>query len=95
METAAGKASVKQTGSLTTSVNSWKSATYNSIKSCNLKVGLSPLSQMQLLIFYTAVLLLQEAGLENDAAALNLAVNLFRILCKTDASYFGATLDDH
>lgn len=50
---------------------------------------------MQLLIFYTAVLLLQEAGLENDAAALNLTVNLFWILCKTDASYFGATLDDH
>ena len=66
METAAGKASVKQTGSLTTSVNSWKSALFR-----------------------------QEAGLENDAAALNLTVNLFWILCKTDASYFGTALDDH
>jgi hypothetical protein len=41
------------------------------------------------------MLLLEEAGLQNDAAAFDLAVNLFRILGKADALHLGSTLDHH
>ena len=41
------------------------------------------------------LLLLQETCLKDDAAALDLAVNLLRILCQTDASHLSSTLDHH
>ena len=40
-------------------------------------------------------LFFQEAGLQHDAAAVNLAVNLFGILGQADALHFGASLDNH
>ena len=40
-------------------------------------------------------LLLEEAGLENYAAAFDLAVNFFRILGKADALYLCTSLDYH
>ena len=40
-------------------------------------------------------LFFQETSLKDDAAAINLAVNLLRILSQTDASDLGTTLDDH
>ena len=41
------------------------------------------------------LLLLQEASLENDAAAVDLAVNLFRVLSEADALYLCSALDHH
>ena len=40
-------------------------------------------------------LFLQEAGLENYAAAFDLAVHLFRVLCQADASDLCSSLDNH
>ena len=40
-------------------------------------------------------LLFEEAGLEDNAAAVNLAVNLFWILGQADALDLCSTLDDH
>ena len=40
-------------------------------------------------------LFLQEAGLEDYAAAFNLAVDLLRVVGQADASYFGSAFDDH
>ena len=40
-------------------------------------------------------LFLQEAGFQYDAAALDLAINLFGILGQADTLHFGAALDDH
>ena len=41
------------------------------------------------------ILLLKEAGLKNNAAAVDLAVNLLRILCKADALNLCSALDHH
>ena len=41
------------------------------------------------------ILLLQEASLENDAAAVDLAVNLLRILSKADTFNLCSALDHH
>ena len=46
-------------------------------------------------ILYQDRLLLEEAGLENDAAAIDLAVNLLRILGKADALNLCSALDHH
>lgn len=40
-------------------------------------------------------LLLQEAGFEDDAAAVDFAVYLLVVVGKTNALHLGATLDDH
>ena len=37
----------------------------------------------------------QETSLENNAAALNLAVNVLRIVGQTDALYFSTAFDNH
>lgn len=47
------------------------------------------------LLYYIIELLLQEASLQYDAASFDLAVNLFRVLCKTDASNLCSALDNH
>ena len=44
---------------------------------------------------YLHVLFLEEAGLQNDAAAVDLAVNLFRILSEADALDLCSALDHH
>ena len=41
------------------------------------------------------LLLLEEAGLENDTAAFYLAIHFFRIISQTDALYFSTSFDDH
>lgn len=40
-------------------------------------------------------LFLQEAGLEDYAAAFYLAVDLLRVVGQADASYFCSAFDDH
>ena len=40
-------------------------------------------------------LLLEEAGLEDDAAAINLTINLLWVVGKLDALYLCASLDNH
>lgn len=46
-------------------------------------------------IDYTSTLLLQEASLEHDAAAINFAIYLLGVLREADALNLCATLDDH
>ena len=48
-----------------------------------------------LFIDYTSTLLLQEASLEHDAAAINFAIYLLGVLREADALNLCATLDDH
>lgn len=40
-------------------------------------------------------LLLEEAGLEHDARAVNLAIYLLGVIGKADALYLCSALDDH
>ena len=47
------------------------------------------------IVWISYVLLLKEACLENDAATINLAVNLLRIFSQTDASNLCSTFDNH
>jgi hypothetical protein len=42
-----------------------------------------------------AKLFLQEAGLQDNAAAIDLAIHLFGVVCKTNTLYLCSALDDH